>query len=101
LPSQARLFLYGAEVNPPPLVLVIWEDAKTIDAGAWAENKDHNYQAHLVHQVGFLLAHTEAGVILTAAWHPDLVGARDQVPLGMVRSITPLQPEPPPKKRSR
>jgi hypothetical protein len=86
-------------MNPPPLVLVVWEDAKQIDAGPWAENKDHDYKAHLVHQVGFLLAHTEDGVILTQAWHPELVGARDQVPIGMIRSITPLQPMSAPKRK--
>jgi hypothetical protein len=91
----------GAEMNPPPVVLVVWEDAKQIDSGPWAENKDHVYQKHLVHQVGFLLAHTEEGVILTQAWHPDLVGARDQIPLGMIRSITPQQPAPPPRTRRR
>jgi hypothetical protein len=83
----------------PPLVLCVWEDAKQIDSGTWVENKDHIYEKHLVHQVGFLLASTDEGVILTQAWHPDLVGARDQVPIGMIRSITPLQPMPAPRRK--
>jgi hypothetical protein len=40
-------------------------------------------------------------VHLTQAWHPDTIAARDQIPLGMIRSITPLQPAKPPRKRSR
>lgn len=79
--------------------MVVWEDAKQIDSGPWAENKDHDYKPHLVHQVGFLLSHTEAGVILTQAWHPELVGARDQVPIGMIRSMTVLQAAPAPKRK--
>ena len=77
----------------PPIVLVVWEDAKVLDAGPWAENKTHDYQPHLVHQVGFLLSHTEQGVVLTQAWHPELVAARDQIPLGMIRSMTVLGPK--------
>ena len=85
----------------PPLVLVVWEDAKCLDGGAWAENSGHDYKPHLVHQVGFLLAHGEQGVILTQAWHPELVAARDQIPLGMIQSMTVLQPAPAPRgKRS-
>jgi hypothetical protein len=88
-------------MDMPPIVLVIWEDAKVIDDGAWAENKNHDYKPHLVHQVGFLLKHTEEGVLLTQGWHPELVAARDQIPLGMIRSMTVLQVAPEPKKRRR
>lgn len=79
--------------DPPPVVMVEWEDAKVLDSGPWAEtDQEHTYKKHIVHQVGFLLAHTEDGLILTQSWHPELVAARDQIPLGMVRSITPLAP---------
>jgi cellulose synthase/poly-beta-1,6-N-acetylglucosamine synthase-like glycosyltransferase len=90
-------------VNPPPLVMVVWEDATVLDSGPWVVNADadHAYKPHLVYQVGFLLKHTEEGVHLTQAWHPDTIAARDQIPLGMIRSITPLQPAKPPRKRSR
>jgi len=83
------------------MVAVVWEDAKVIDSGAWAENKDHNYKPHLFYQVGFLLSHTEQGVILTQAWHPESVAARDQIPMAMIRSMTVLQPAPPTPKRRR
>jgi len=85
----------------PPLVLIVWEDAKVIDDGAWAENKDHDYKPHIFHQVGFLLSHTEQGVIVTQAWHPESVAARDQIPLQMIRSMQVLQPAPLPRKRRR
>lgn len=86
-------------MNPPPIVLCVWEDAKSIDDGVWAENKDHTYKTHLVHQVGYLLAHTEQGVILSSAWHPELVACRDQIPLGMIRSMQILEPAKPTRKR--
>jgi hypothetical protein len=88
-------------MNPPPLVLVVWEDAKVMDPGAWADNKVHTYDPHIWHQVGFLLSATDEGVILSQAWHPDSVAARDQIPRAMIRSITPLEPAKPPRKRSR
>lgn len=88
-------------MDTPPLVLIVWEDAAVIDSGAWAENKDHTYRPHLVHQVGFLLAHTQEGLLLTQSWHPDTVAARDQIPLGMVRSMTMLEPAKAPRKRAR
>lgn len=88
-------------MTPPTVVAIVWEDAKVMDVGPWVENKDHTYQKHLVHQVGFLLSHTEEGVVLTQAWHPESVAARDQIPLAMIRSMTVLQPAPAPRKRSR
>ncbi len=88
-------------LDPPPIVAVVWEDAKVMDSNPWADNKDHTYQTHLVRQVGFLLSHTEQGVILTQAWHPETVAARDQIPLAMIRSMTILQPVPAPAKRRR
>ena len=87
--------------TPPPMVALLWEDAKVMDSGPWAENKDHVYQKHLVHQVGFLLSHTEEGVVLTQAWHPESVAARDQIPRAMIRSMTVLQPAPEPKPKRR
>lgn len=79
-------------MTPPPVVCVCWEDAKVKDSGPWAENRDHTYEKHLVFQVGFLLSDTDDGLILTQGWHPELVAARDQIPRGMVRSITYLEP---------
>ncbi len=83
----------------PPLVLVVWEDAKVLDAGPWAENKEHAYKPHHVYQTGFLLHHDDNGVILTQAWHPDIVAARDQIPIGMIRRMVVLQEAKPPRRR--
>jgi hypothetical protein len=85
----------------PPIVEIVWEDALVKDSGPWAENKDHVYKPHLVRQVGYLLAHTEEGVILSQAWHPESVAARDQIPIGMVRWMVVLQAAPAPKVRKR
>lgn len=86
----------------PPLVLVVWEDAKVVADGPWTENKDRPYEPHLVYQVGFLLKDTKQGVQLTQAWHPDLISPPDQIPRGMIRSVTYLQPgEKPARKRSK
>jgi len=75
----------------PPLVLVQWEDATLKDDGPWADNKDHTYEPKLFISVGFLLFEGKEGVILTSAWSPDTVAARDQIPRGMVRKITRLK----------
>lgn len=83
----------------PPVVAVVWEDARVMDSGPWAENKDHDYRAHLVHQVGFLLSATDEGIVITQAWHPELVAARDQIPKAMIRSMTVLEAAKPPRKR--
>ncbi len=85
--------------EPPPLVLVIWEDATVLDTGAWADNGKHDYKPCIFHQVGFLIAHSDAGVILSSAWHPETVAARDQIPRGMIRSMSVLEPAKPPRKR--
>mgnify|MGYP003597047612 CR=1 FL=1 len=87
------------DISPPPIVLCVWEDAKALDDATWVENKDHTYKPHLFQQVGFLLSATDDGVILTHAWHPEMVAGRDQIPRAMVRSITPLEPAKPTRKR--
>lgn len=42
-------------MNIPPLVLVTWEDARTLDGGPWVLNEPREYKPHIVTQVGFLL----------------------------------------------
>lgn len=85
----------------PPMVLVIWEDAKVIDSGeTWVDNKPAEYKPHLFHQVGFLTLMNDDGLHLTAAWSDDQIARRDQIPRAMVRSITYLEPTlPKPKSR--
>jgi hypothetical protein len=75
----------------PPLVMVTWEDATLLDTGAWADNKDHKYSPKTFISVGFLLYDGKEGLILTSAWSPDMVAARDQIPRGMVRKVQKLR----------
>ena len=89
-------------MSHPPLVLVVWEDARTLDGGPWVLNEPREYKPHLVTQVGFLLSHTEQGIIMSQAWRPEFLAAPYQIPLGMVRSMTLLEPAAAPaRKRTR
>jgi hypothetical protein len=83
----------------PPLVEVVWHDAKTIDSGAWTDNAPTTFTPHIVHQVGYLMQQSDEGVILTQAWHPEIIAARDQIPAGMIRSVTFLSERPANRKR--
>lgn len=76
----------------PPLVMIEWEDACALDTETWADNGPVKYEAKTFKQVGFLLYDGKEGIILTAAWSPDKVAPRDQIPRGMVRKITKLRP---------
>jgi len=90
--------------EPPfPLVLVIWEDIRTRDekGGAWTEYKDVTYDPHLVCSVGWIVKEFPEGIHLTFAWHPELMAPPDQIPRAVIRSITPLGPIKPLRKRSR
>lgn len=87
-------------MTPPPLVLVCWEDAKTIDSGPWTENVPATFKPHLVYQAGFLLQQSDDGIILTQAWHPEMIAARDQIPAGMIRSVVFLTERVPNRKRA-
>lgn len=72
----------------PPIVLVIWEDAKVLTEGAWATNQEYEYTPHMVSQVGFLLLDVPEGIHITEAWHPELIGPVEQIPRGMIRKLT-------------
>lgn len=77
----------------PPLVLVTWEDAAQMDSETWVANEGkHRYSPQIHNQVGFLLADTAEGIVLTATWSPEMVSQRDSIPRGMVRSIQFLEP---------
>jgi len=75
----------------PPMVLVVWEDARVLDEDTWVSaSVQHTYEPFLFRQVGFLLSDDPGGVVLTSCWNPDLIGARDQIPRGMIRQLIPL-----------
>lgn len=78
-------------MSRPPLVLIVWEDAAVMDSGPWASNEATTYTPRLFEQVGFLLCDEPAGVILTHAWSAETVAAREQIPRGMIRSMTVLK----------
>jgi hypothetical protein len=75
----------------PPLVMVTWEDATVLDDAAWCDKTEHTYKAKMFISVGFLLYDGKEGLILTSAWSPDMVAARDQIPRGMVRKVQKLR----------
>lgn len=70
-----------------PLVLVVWEDARTMDGGPWVSNQEVEYKPYLIHQVSFLLRDQPEGIVLSQAIASDIVGVPDQIPRGMIRSI--------------
>lgn len=80
----------GAAVAKKPLrlVRVVWEDAGAVDVGPWVQRADLPAVTP-VHfdQVGWLLELTAEHVVLSACVGEDLMGPRDRIPLGMVRSI--------------
>jgi len=76
----------------PCLVRVLWEDAACLDDGTWVTDESSDYKPVLITSVGFLLHDSEAGVIITAAWSPDNMGPRDQIPRGMIRRMDYLEP---------
>lgn len=69
------------------LVLVQWEDAKIIDAGPWVEEKEYAYTPYVVSTVGFVLSHSEEGIILTDSVAKGLTGCVHQIPAKMTLEI--------------
>jgi hypothetical protein len=80
--------------EPPPLVMVVWEDAQCLDSTPWVEMPETpvTYKPMLITTVGFLLHQSDEGLIITGSWHPDQTAPRDQVPRGMVREVKFLEP---------
>lgn len=80
-------------MNPPPMVLCVWEDATVLDDGPWTDNAvSTEYAPRLISQVGFLVADLPQGIQLSEAVGEGLMAPRTQVPRAMVRSITLLKP---------
>lgn len=72
----------------PPMVLVVWEDIKTLYSNeTWTETKKHDYVPFLVHQVGFLLEDAPTHVLVTQAWNPELTSPPDQIPRGCIKEV--------------
>lgn len=76
----------------PHLVLVEWEDACCLDPNErWVDHTTSRYTPLIVQSIGYLLYNGKEGVIITAAWSPDCIGPRDQIPRGMVRKVRRLK----------
>lgn len=70
------------------LVRVIWEDASIVDEGTWVAKEGMKTPDVIVFdQVGWLFELTDAHVVLSSCVGKDLIGPRDRIPAGMVRSI--------------
>lgn len=84
-------------------VLLVWEDAAEIDAETWVERESAKKPEPVIfHQVGYLYALTPFCVVLTACVGESHMGARTQVPIGMVRKLVELtegEPVKIPKRR--
>lgn len=74
--------------KPPQMVLVVWEDAKMLDAEAWVANTPiKETKPCIIHTVGFLFHADEERMVLVESWNEDITGPRQQIPRGMVRSV--------------
>jgi hypothetical protein len=79
----------------PRLAVVEWEDAHDQDGGvAWVDNpgKEEPWAAYIVISVGFVLYDGPEGMRLTSAWSKDVIGHRDNIPRGMIRKVSWLNP---------
>lgn len=73
------------------LVLIVWEDATSLDTGPWVEKQEWKYSPCIVHEVGFIIHEDENGIILTNAYNEDQTGPVTQIPRGMIREVTHLE----------
>lgn len=77
-------------MKKPPFALVVWEDAKSLNPGeVWAiQRESYVYEPAIMHTAGFVLYDGPEGVIITGTWSDHCIAPEDQIPRGMVRSIT-------------
>ncbi len=72
------------------LAYVVWEDAAELDETPWALHDEcFTYDPVLCKQVGFVVYDGPEGIVLTEAVIGDVtVARRNQIPKGMIRSLT-------------
>ena len=74
--------------QPLRLVRIVWEDASIVDSGTWVQRFDLPTPDVIVFdQVGYLFELTTEHVVISSCVGKDLIGPRDRIPIGMVRSI--------------
>lgn len=82
----------------PELVVVTWEDAKEEGDAAWNDaDAIPDYEPLLCYTTGWLLHQDARGVILTGTLQENCTARCDQIPRGMIRSITVLREAGPPR----
>ncbi len=70
-------------------VKVEWEDAVLLTSEAWNTGEDdYPYNPYICTTVGILLYDGPEGIILTDSVNSDATGHVQQIPRGMIRSIT-------------
>lgn len=75
--------------SPMRLVRVVWEDASIVDDGTWVQKDNLPIPKVVIfNQVGWLFDLTAEHVVLSSCVGDDLIGPRDRIPIGMVKSIT-------------
>lgn len=76
----------------PKIVKVEWEDACRLDDGTWVDSETENvYHPVIMRTTGYLLYDGPEGVIVTGTFSPTEMGPRDQIPRGMIISVTVLE----------
>lgn len=79
-------------MQKPKIVLVEWEDACSLDSEAWADAEPvTKYTPLTMSSVGYVLYDGPEGLILTSTFSESCFAPRDQIPRGMIRSITLLK----------
>jgi hypothetical protein len=78
-------------MNDHPLVLVEWEDAYSEGGGVW-DHGDGPPTACIVKQVGWLIYQDDERIALVSGYADGSAQGRFVIPVGMVRSITALEP---------
>ena len=87
-------------MTSPPVVLVEWEDAYAPDLHqTWVSAVVEPWKPLIVRSAGFLVYDGPEGVRLTDSLMTDFTGQKNQIPRGMIRSVTYLVPQKPRKPR--
>lgn len=75
-----------------PIVLVVWEDAVNHDIGkTWVEIEHFQWNPMIVETSGFLVYDGPEGMMITDSILQDFTGQKQQIPRGMIRSVTTLK----------
>ena len=91
--------------TPMRLVRVVWEDIHVVDDTTWVFKEGLKKPEEMVFDsVGWLMEIDSKHVVISGCMGKDLLGPRESIPMGVVKSITEFDqtagtPVPIPKKR--